>query len=834
MEPRPAPHQPLQPLRRSIGLGGSALTAALVSSLLLACSDQGPTDPSATEILTAIQAGDALTAQAAGLRGAGYAPGQILARFLPGSNRAAIATEHGASPVRQVIPDVWLLSVPTGAEEALASALARNPNVVFAEPDYYRVLDDPLCPTCSRPSDQHFEWQWNMHNDGDVDLGMGLVFPTALVDADIDWLEAFDYLGPTPTGAARIGILDTGIRATHEDFCGKSVIWKNFYDPASTVPLDDHGHGTHVSGIAGACGDNAGRGVVGVAYGPNMDFVVGKVCAVDGTCLSSAIAEGIYWAVDSGAHVINMSFGDTQPSQSESQALAYAATNNVLPVCGAGNEGARVILYPAADPNCVAVTATDYGDELASYSSFGPQAELAAPGGDLENYLFGTSMIMSTYSGWDSDYAVLAGTSMAAPHVTGLGALLHALGVSTAADIRACLRGSVDDLGPAGWDEQFGWGRINMYQAVLNAGSCGGSSGGNLPPTASFTYGCDGLTCTFDGTSSWDSDGFVTSHQWDFGDGGTGSGATTAHTYAAAGEFLVTLTVTDDDGASAVSTHTVGVGTIHVGDLEGWSAAAKGNRWEAFLTVLVTQNDGAPVAGAQVSVSWTGATTGSGTSVTESDGMTFFMTQKIRGDGAVTFTVTDVSHPSLAYDPSGNTDADNDSDGTTMTVEAPNAEPQAAFTENCAALACAFTDQSTDPDGTIVSWAWDFGDGGVSAEQNPEHTYPLSFFYFVTLTVTDDKGATDSMVREIFVPPLDAGLVLTATGSKVKGRKQADLAWTGNLGAVDVRRNGSLIAEAVEGQTYTDVIGRVGETVFTYVVCETQTNVCSNEATVTF
>jgi thermitase len=258
-------------------------------------------------------------------------------------------------------------------------ALRRNPNVTFAEPDYLRVFGDPLCPECTLPSDQLFEWQWNMHNDGVVDLGLGLEMPTNAVDADIDWLEAFQLLGPAPAGAVKIGVLDTGIRSTHTDFCGKAVTWKDFYANPSATPFDPHGHGTHVSGIAGACADNSGLGVTGIAYGPNMDFVVGKVCAVDGTCLASAISEAIYWAVDQGANVINMSFGDTVQSSAEAQALAYAAQNNVLAVCAAGNDAVRSVLFPAADPNCVAVSATDFGDELASYSSFGPEVEVWRP-----------------------------------------------------------------------------------------------------------------------------------------------------------------------------------------------------------------------------------------------------------------------------------------------------------------------------------------------------------------------------------------------------------------------------------------------------------------------
>ncbi|NIS32991.1 MAG: S8 family serine peptidase, partial [Actinobacteria bacterium] len=208
-----------------------------------------------------------------------------------------------------------------------------------------------------------------------------------------------------------------------------------------------------------------------------------------------------------------------------------------------GNDGIRSVLYPAADPNCVAVSATDNGDDRASYSSYGPQVEISAPGGDLEDVLFGTSMIVSTWSGSDADYLQTIGTSMAAPHVTGLAAVLYSLGVTSATDIRACLRTTADDLGPGGWDEEFGWGRINMHQAVLQAASCatgggGGGPGDNLAPTAVFTHACTADSCTFDGTASWDADGQVVSYAWDFGDGSAASGATATHAFADPGRYL--------------------------------------------------------------------------------------------------------------------------------------------------------------------------------------------------------------------------------------------------------------------------------------------------------
>lgn len=809
----------------------SALLALWALILSSACVD-GPVAPSTA--MDGVPAAAVLQERPE----AGHEPGRVLVGFRPGADGSAVAQTLGATLSREFIPGAWIANVPEGTERSVARALSQNPNVVFAEPDYRRVFDDPLCPDCSLPSDGLFEWQWNLHNDGDVDLGLGLTLPTNAVDSDIDWLEAFQVLGTAPQGAVRIGVLDTGIRATHTDFCGKAVTWKDFYENPSSTPFDPHGHGTHVSGIAGACADNGGSGVAGIAYGPNMEFVVGKVCAVDGTCLASAISEAIYWAVDAGANVLNMSFGDTAQSSAEAQALQYAAQNNVLPVCAAGNDGVRSVLFPAADPNCVAVSATDNGDDRASYSSFGPQVELSAPGGDIEDVLFGTSMIVSTWSGSDADYLQTMGTSMAAPHVTGLAAMLYSLGVTSAADIRTCLRNTADDLGSVGWDEEFGWGRINMHQAVLQAGSCatggGGNPGGNIAPTAVLTHACAVSSCSFDGSGSWDADGQVVAHAWDFGDGNSATGATANHTYGSPGTYLVRLTVTDDDDAVGTSSAQVTIGVIHVSDLEAWSESGRGSRWQAYLAVTVTDAGESPVSGATVQASWSGAAGGGGTSVTDASGVATFATGNIRGDGLVTFTVTSVSHPAMSYDPALDGDADGDSDGRTIIIGPPNEAPRAGFVESCDALVCTFTDASTDADGSIVSWAWDLGDGGTSTEQSPTHTYALSLFYLVTLTVTDDQGAMSTESRLVFVPPIDGGLVLTGSVSKDRGSKQIDLQWTGGSGeVVDLYRDGVIIEYSLDASSYTDVIGRASGS-YTYRVCETFTNLCSNDLTIDY
>ena len=151
-------------------------------------------------------------------------------------------------------------------------------------------------------------------------------------------------------------------------------------------------------------------------------------------------------------------------SSAEQTALQYARDHDVLPFCAAGNSSGAVE-YPARFSQCVAVSATDWSDGLASYSNYGPQVELSAPGGDDEDGS-GYSYILSAYRDSNTSYAFMAGTSMATPQAAGLAALLHALGVNGDDAILSRMKSTADDLGTSGTDDLFGAGRINAYAAV--------------------------------------------------------------------------------------------------------------------------------------------------------------------------------------------------------------------------------------------------------------------------------------------------------------------------------------------------------------------------------
>lgn len=524
------------------------LTAVLCISIA-ACSE-GPQAP----VPVAPQFG------AAGSVSQDYVEGRVLARFAPGAERAVVAASHGATFEREIALGIAMLGVPAGREVLVAQALSRNPNVAWAEPDFIRTFGEPCgLGQCTKPNDPFFGYKWDLHNNGSITSSAGAVLAsTGAAGADMDWLEAFHALGTATGNEVRLGILDTGIRADHQEFAGRIAAQYNFHSGTANA-ADDDGHGSHVAGIAAGRG-NDGAGVPGVAWGGNVKLVIAKVCGPitpprfgqSYGCTSSAIVNGIKWVADQGAAVMNLSLGGSSASTAEREALQYARGKGSLPICAAGNNGQNSVSYPARFPECVAVSATNWSDGLASYSNYGPEVELSAPGGD-SGHPDGYSYVLSAYNSSSTAYAFMAGTSMASPQVAGLAVLLHALGVTSHADKLDLMKSTANDLGPAGPDPRFGAGRINVHNAV--AGLTGGPS--NQAPTASFSYSCTGLTCSFTDHST--DDGGVTGWQWDFGGTGTSTQQNPSHSFPASGSYTVTLTVRDGQAATGTTSQNVTV-----------------------------------------------------------------------------------------------------------------------------------------------------------------------------------------------------------------------------------------------------------------------------------
>ncbi len=156
--------------------------------------------------------------------------------------------------------------------------------------------------------------------------------------------------------------------------------------------------------------------------------------------------------------------------------------------------------------------------------------------------------------------------------------------------------------------------------------------------------------------------------------------------------------------------------------------------------------------------------------------------------------------------------------------------PVASFTSSVSNLTASFTDTSSDSDGTIASRSWNFGDGGTSTSTNPSHSYAAAGTYSVTLTVTDNGGLSSSISKSVTVTAPSTGIVLSASGTKVKGEHVVSLSWSG-ASSVTVIRNGATVA-TVSGSSYTDYTGNKGSGSYTYQVCQSGT--CSNTVQVVF
>lgn len=248
-----------------------------------------------------------------------------------------------------------------------------------------------------------------------------------------------------------VAVIDSGVDATHPDLAGQVLpgfdFWSNDDDPT-----DEQSHGTHVAGTIAASRNNSAGGT-GIA--PEAKILPVRVCGLSGEgCGTDAIANGIEWATDNGADVINLSLGAPVPSQLIADAVAYAIANDVVVVAAAGNDGIEAPNYPAAFPDVIGVGALTPGRENAWFSNRGPHVDVLAPGVE----------VLSTIPG---SYDYFEGTSMASPHVAGIAALLRAEfpGLSSF-DIASTLFGSAVDLGPSGYDTSSGWGAVDAYRAL--------------------------------------------------------------------------------------------------------------------------------------------------------------------------------------------------------------------------------------------------------------------------------------------------------------------------------------------------------------------------------
>jgi subtilisin family serine protease len=338
------------------------------------------------------------------------------------------------------------------------------------------------------PNDQYFSRQWSLSNNGTFPLS------TAIPGADIQMKSAWDIeQGDTNIVVA---IIDSGNKLDHPEFAGR--IWTNKNEiPNNSIdddlngyvddffawdfvnldnmPSDDLGHGTCVAGIVGANANNS-IGYAGVDWKCKLMNL--KVLNSSNSGLYSWFSDAIYYAVNNGAKVINMSLGGSSVSTTLQNAVTYALDNGVTIVACMMNTNSSVIYYPAAYPGVIAVGSTNPNDKrtapffwsTSSGSNYGNHISVVAPG----NYIYALNHLSNTnYNGY------WGGTSQAAPHVAGLASLLLSQNNSrTPAQIKAIIESSAEDTvgdpieDVVGWDRYYGYGRINAYKALLVNQKC--------------------------------------------------------------------------------------------------------------------------------------------------------------------------------------------------------------------------------------------------------------------------------------------------------------------------------------------------------------------------
>lgn len=378
-----------------------------------------------------------------------FVPSRVLVKF---RNEATPVAQYlfrasaGATELGTIRgTDVRVMHIPRGLSEvAMMAAMARQPEVESVE------LDEVYAPSDIYPNDAYFGSQWSLSR----------------ISAPAAWSTS------TGSSTVTIAILDSGVDSTHPDLASKIVPGWNFYDNNSNTS-DVYGHGTAVAGTATAATNNS-AGVASVAWQCRLMPI--RISDLSGNASTSTIASGLTWAADHGARVANVSYACSSSSTVATAAKYFQSRGGVVAV-SAGNAGTTTTT--ADNPYVLTVSASDASDLLYTWSNRGAEVDLAAPG------LVYTTNRGGGYGGWQ-------GTSFSSPIVAGVAALVLSVNPSlSGADAQNILCQSADDLGAAGKDTSYGWGRVNAARAVAMART---NTADNTPPSVSIGSPANGAT----------------------------------------------------------------------------------------------------------------------------------------------------------------------------------------------------------------------------------------------------------------------------------------------------------------------------------------------------
>lgn len=513
-----------------------------------------------------------------------------------------------------------VIKVPESKVGEKIKEFKKRGDVLYAEPNY-------IAYALMVPNDPNYKYQWHLDNPA---------------YGGIQMQKAWDI---SSGAGVRVAVVDTGIRKG-TDLANTCFVPGWDYVNNDSDPIDDNGHGTHVAGTVAQSTNNS-LGVAGVAYKSCLMPV--KVLNSGGSGTYAQVANGIRYAADNGAKVINLSLGGSSPSLTLEEAVAYAFGKGVTVIAAAGNDNSSTLIYPAAyDAYVIAVGATQYDETKAPYSSYGPSLDIVAPGGNTsvdqnkDGYADGVLQQTFTKSGtritWG--YWFYQGTSMAAPHVSGVAALLIAKGNATTPEqIRTALQKTAEDKGGVGRDDTYGYGLVDAFAALnWTAGPI------DNPPTVTITNPLDGSAVSGTVEINADATDDIGVAQVDFYVGTSLIGTDTSSPYSVSwdstsvADGTYTITATAIDTASQTASNSIIVNVDNYNDSPVANAGSDqtvsdgdGNGVES-----VTLNGSASydLDGTIVSYRWTEGATVLGTTAV----ITYDFTV---GTHTVTLTVTD-------------------------------------------------------------------------------------------------------------------------------------------------------------------------------------------------